>query len=376
SYYGDIINCTVKNATVAAAVKNNDDGDKVGGVVGRLSVEEGIGSVKNCTAENVTVKGYRQVGGVLGGAYKTSGSYDVSGNTAKNCTIINDRSNNYNNLTEFDAREVIGTPAALNDASTKENVTIELIKAPIVVEAGATPAATQTNVTNAIAAATAGDTIILPNVEGGVKLINAAPGVTIKGDGNTVINATDGGQIARIDGVTLDGLVINCGQSNYHGFQHSNVTLRNCTINGLLFSYGTMVFEGCTFNQTAVEYNMWAYTSVTYKDCTFNTCGKAVNVYSEGATVQYKVVFDGCTFNNMNNPAKKPAVLIKSNGSNPEFYRYDVEIKNCTVNGNWPTNYIVDEGEAQIGNNPLYDIEKNGTDIKLTVDGVQIYPAA
>ncbi len=126
AYYANIENCSVKNATVTASVKNNDDGDKVGGVVGRLSVEEGLGSVKNCSVENVTVQGLRQVGGVLGGAYKTSGSYEVSGNSAKNSTIICDMRTTYSeHKSEYeDVHEVIGTPEALNESSEKDNVKI------------------------------------------------------------------------------------------------------------------------------------------------------------------------------------------------------------------------------------------------------------
>ena len=126
------------------------------------------------------------------------------------------------------------------------------------VQAGANAEETKTNVTTAITAAKAGETVVLPKTEDSVKLSNATSGVTIKGDGTTKIDATGSGSIANIDGVTLEGLVIDCGQNSYHGFQHSDVTLKNCTINGLLFSYGTMVFENCTFinDKESGEYNM------------------------------------------------------------------------------------------------------------------------
>ena len=84
--YGDIINCDVNNAVVVATPEKldsgkYDNGDKVGGVVGFAS--EWSALVEDCDVTNVTVKGFRDIGGVIG--CLTEG--DENNNTATNVTI-------------------------------------------------------------------------------------------------------------------------------------------------------------------------------------------------------------------------------------------------------------------------------------------------
>lgn len=68
--YGDVENCHAENVNVTVtpywdASKNAyDGGAKAGGVVGAFG--ENNFFIKGCTAENVTIKGYRDLGGVVG----------------------------------------------------------------------------------------------------------------------------------------------------------------------------------------------------------------------------------------------------------------------------------------------------------------------
>ena len=57
--------CKIYDSTITTKVKNNDDGDKAGAIAGYLSAEPNA-SVTNCTVENCTVKGYRDIGGLVG----------------------------------------------------------------------------------------------------------------------------------------------------------------------------------------------------------------------------------------------------------------------------------------------------------------------
>lgn len=85
--YTDIDNCRVENATVITTpyFKNGvyDGGAKAGGIIGQLL--EGAGNtVTNCSVNNVTIYGFRDVGGVVGMVHNNN---SCSGNTATNVTI-------------------------------------------------------------------------------------------------------------------------------------------------------------------------------------------------------------------------------------------------------------------------------------------------
>ena len=57
------------------------------------------------------------------------------------------------------------------------------------------------------------------------------------------------GGLGTFVNVIFDGLTFAFPVANYTGFQHSGlITFNNCTLNGLFFSYGDMVFNTCTFN--------------------------------------------------------------------------------------------------------------------------------
>lgn len=99
--YCFIENCTVKNSSITTYVKDNDDGDKAGAIVGYLSGESGA-YVKNCTVDTCNITGYRDCGGVAGylGGNKVASQALVSGNTVRNTTLTQDKSVDYNKYAE------------------------------------------------------------------------------------------------------------------------------------------------------------------------------------------------------------------------------------------------------------------------------------
>ena len=85
--YTDIDNCHVENATVSVTpyLKGDvyDGGAKAGGIIGQML--EGSGNtVTNCSAKNVKVYGFRDIGGVVGMVHNNN---SCSGNTAENITL-------------------------------------------------------------------------------------------------------------------------------------------------------------------------------------------------------------------------------------------------------------------------------------------------
>ena len=68
--YGSLENCHVKNAVITvipnAVAGGYDNGDKVGGIVGWLGDNNNNHYMRNCSAENVQLGAYRDVGGLAG----------------------------------------------------------------------------------------------------------------------------------------------------------------------------------------------------------------------------------------------------------------------------------------------------------------------
>ncbi len=92
--YGPIYECTAKNVTINATPNQNgegyDNGDKIGGIVGWFA-DDGREDLKNNYAENITLKAYRDVGGIAGYA----GRAYAEGNTVKGVKITVDQVTNY-----------------------------------------------------------------------------------------------------------------------------------------------------------------------------------------------------------------------------------------------------------------------------------------
>ncbi len=349
-----VINCTVDGGTITSVPEligsSYDNGDKAGGIFGANC--EG-GTITGCTVSNLTVKAFRDVGGIVGASSGKVTNNTVGENVVLAYVEISPYAGHDNeNMGDYVGRDLgsVDTTGCTGTA-TKHGKTI-------VVEEKDTPELTQTAVNKAVASATDGDTVVLPNTEQGVKLPTVASGVTLKGDGTTKIDAT--AALPNIDDATLDGLVLECGQSTYHGFQHSDAVIKNCTIKGLLFSYnagGEQVFENCTFinDKEGGEYNMWAYGNVSYKDCTFKSYGKFVNVYNEG-TAHFDVNFDGCKFINLKDTGYKAAVNVKdTSGSNQ--LNITVTINNCTYEGAAPA--IEDTDTLKVFN-PIVQLDDIG----------------
>ncbi len=129
--------------------------------------------------------------------------------------------------------------------------------------------------------------------------------------------------------VSLEGVTVEFGSSDYKGFQHTGkLTYKDCVIKGKQFLYGTEVeFIGCTFVQDVVDYNVWTYGAgkVLFEDCVFNCVGKAVLIYNEGAISAQTVEFKNCKFNASAPVADKAAIEIDA-----RFTSYNVIIDKAT----------------------------------------------
>lgn len=235
----------------------------------------------------------------------------------------------------------------------------------------------------AFAAVQAGQTIEIIQT-GTYTLPSPISNLTIKGIEGVEFNAMKeyGQSVSLLHDVNFESVKFIFGSNNYTGFQHSeSVSFTKCIFDGKFNSYGTMLFEQCTFNSPEGDYSMWCYAGdVTYRNCTINCKGKFVNAYNEsnaltdgdGNRVPWKVVAEGCTFNS--SVKNKAAFNIKATcGATPLYY--DVVIKNCTANGeNWPA---VSSSETLVVGSALWQVDdikaSVASKIKVTVDDTVVY---
>ena len=112
-----IENCHVLNSNITSTVVNNDNGDKVGGIIGWMY----YGNVLNCSVKETYLSGYRDMGGIMG--YTKGGT--VTGNSIENVTINVDNSVNYKNYgaqKQYNVGSIIGR---IDGAPTEANNTGE-----------------------------------------------------------------------------------------------------------------------------------------------------------------------------------------------------------------------------------------------------------
>ena len=107
--YGSIYNCHVENVTILvtpnADGSSYDNGDKVGGIVGWLGDNGNNRVISDCSATNVKLTAYRDVGGIAG--YVAS-STTVKDNTVIDYTIKVDQQTNHYEEKDANAGAIVG----------------------------------------------------------------------------------------------------------------------------------------------------------------------------------------------------------------------------------------------------------------------------
>lgn len=128
-----VLNCTVNGGTITSTPEligdKYDNGDKVGGIAGYIVYGE---TIDGCSVSNVTLKGYRDIGGILGCAANNKGVTTVTNCTVgENVKIVIDKEHNYKGCeseSEHNANNIIGRTtgtATLNTDGSTGSVTID-----------------------------------------------------------------------------------------------------------------------------------------------------------------------------------------------------------------------------------------------------------
>ncbi|MCQ2405658.1 MAG: hypothetical protein MJ067_00380, partial [Oscillospiraceae bacterium] len=127
-----ITNCHVKGGTITSEPEKigngYDNGDKVGGIIGYIVNGD---KVTDCSVEDVTVNGYRDIGGIVGCA--TGGAAaGVKNCTVKNSSIIGGTMEdelNYKKYTEksqYNVGAVVGRADGLDDSNAESDNTVRV----------------------------------------------------------------------------------------------------------------------------------------------------------------------------------------------------------------------------------------------------------
>lgn len=363
---GTVSNCTVDGIELIATpneVKNGyDNGDKVGGIVGYVNTHGSVHSITNNIVTNFTIKGYRDLGGIVG--YARSGM-TFTGNKVSKGSVTVDASKSYSSAAG-DAGMLIGDNSGnvSLDGNTADENTIEIIDNQ---EGGTTAYVTSTEELKA--AITAGKTTI--SVAGEVKLDASLTkdNMTFVGADNTAVIDMQGQKITA-QNVSFKNLTMKRDNQNYVGIQHSAVEeYENCTIEGTYFIYGTTAkFTNCTFKVTGNYYNVWTYggQNITFKNCEFYCDGKSILIYNEGNNGS-NVTFDGCKLY-ASTPANDGKAAIEIDSSLlKDNQDYVVTINNTTasgfdlgsVSGNSLWNEKVNSANKTKGNRTIVTVDGN-----------------
>ena len=360
-----IENCKVIGGTIKSTPELQgtayNNGDKVGGIMGYATAGS---TINNCWVEGVTITGYRDLGGIAGFS-----AGNVTNNTVKNVTVQQDLTNGYKETTPTTIDDILGRDGG---ATLSNNV---VIKSDYVAQIGETQYET---LADAVAAANAGDVIEVIKA-GDYTLPSLSKNVTVEGavDGVVFTHTTAGNIASTSAGATFKNVKFVFGNVNYHGFQHAGtINMENCTLDGKFFSYGDMNFTNCEFTQSASDYHMWCYSGdVTYTGCTFtaNGTGKFLNIYNEDGTTKYTVTVENCKF--VNTVAANKAALNVKATSGANLLQFDVIVKNCTTEGNFPE---ASSSQALVVLNNVVQVDDRTADgvdnIKVWQDDVLIYP--
>lgn len=310
-----IENCHVDGGTITTVPEYTgsayDNGDKAGGIIGYYVTGD---KITKCTAKNLTITAYRDLGGITGCGPQSG----MAGCSVENITLVQDNTNGYKT-------EAITTVGALGgrdvnngnqpyDGEFASKVTKKVVGNAYVSTAdqlasALTSSASEISVTFANNIEVSGDITLPSNVSLNLngktltaKRIQAANDnsviaitngtVEFSGTGNGV-ELFAGNSTLTLDGVTLNasnlsGMAVCCGGIKYPGWAGNTIVIRNSTINAeqngavgiQLENAHNLTIENSTINHDYFGINQNGTnpgSTITLKDC--NISGTYSGIY-------------------------------------------------------------------------------------------------
>ena len=351
-----------------------DNGDKAGGIIGYYVTDD---KVTSCTAKNLTITAYRDLGGIVGSGPQ-SGMTDCS---VENITLVQDNTNGYETKAVTTIGALGGRDVTKGDQPYDGEFASKVTKKVV---GNISDAQNLINaLTNGISDATitlAGDiqipdqTLIIPS--GTHKILNLnqhslnldideGSAILVLGGSMTINNGTinsnnytdiaNGGIATSTDGVlVVDNVIYNTSGNGFFVENNGNLTIRNSTVTAPAYAVSTnasdanqnitVLLEGSTFKATTtLFFNI--PSDITINDC--NVYGTTHGMMVRGGTAvvsnteiileytddDYETI--GSYFDNQNwgtgNRVNVSALTIGNKGTNAYQYPTNVTLKGCTV---------------------------------------------
>ena len=382
--YAKIDNCHAENVEITLTTKNGDWGDKAGAIIGQNC--EGGMYVKNSSANNVVIKGYRDLGGIAGMAQYGN---TVSGCSVDNLTILQDLSVDYEETTPSTLDAVVGRLGSKNGVSvTLENNTVgeNIVISSVVNSAAELQAAverTNPNISVVLGKDIKGD-VTIPQSEGVQITINGNNHnydgvITVDGKSGTFLTAalTIKDVNFKAESISADAC-INLGASGNNNTRYTcNVTVDKCTFD-VAGAVGVKSYTGGDKNLTIIN------STATAKAHSLVQAKGIDGILVEGCNVYSK---DGVNFNNSDTVAvEKCEVAVKgyavrygeSSGGVGAAEKYWIKNSSLSSTGDEGDAVVVLRGTADyatlnIENTTLTgnpQITNNATGAVVIIDGV------
>ncbi len=348
-----INNCTVKDSTVTLAPEivdgKYDNGDKAGAVMGYIAAKNP--GVTNCVVENVSVKAYRDLGGVVGYA-----DAPVTGNAVKNVTLTVDKTHNYKNYTtdaQYDANPIVGEKGA---SATVENNTVNGTEYVEEVTAG-----TVEELKELIANSQASGGSVIINLDKDFNAdnkwvsfdmgaYNGVNDLTINGNGHTISNLNEplvtgtfaGNGVVTIKNLTIDSAnIVHDASFAVGAFLGSSDSSGGVVIENCKLTNSTVKNNGQIYSDSLGWHGGYAGGMVGYSSSVVTVTGSTItNCIIEGASST------GAVIGQFANPATVSNVTV----TNTKLHSTD--------DGAWRVGVIV--GTANVGTVTMTGITESG----------------
>ena len=388
--YARIDNCHAENVEITLTTKNGDWGDKAGAIIGQ-NCEGGL-YVKNSSANNVVIKGYRDLGGIAGMAHYGN---TISGCSVDNLTILQDLSVDYEETTPSTLDAVVGRLGSKNGVSvTLENNTVgeNIVISSVVNSAAELQAAVER--TNPIISVVIGKDIkgdvTIPQSEGVQITINGNNhnydgAITVDGKSGTFLTAalTIKDVNFKAESISADAC-INLGASGNNNTRYTcNVTVDKCTFD-VAGAVGVKSYTGGDKNLTIIN------STATAKAHSLVQAKGIDGILVEGCKVYSK---NGLNFNNSDNvTVEQCEVAVKgyavrygeSSGGAGAAEKYWIKNSSLSSTGEEGDAVVILRGTADyatlnIENTTLSgdpQITNNATGAVVIIDGVFIIDTA
>ena len=362
-----IDNCHVDGGTITSVPEKTgsayDNGDKAGGIIGYYVTGD---KVMNCSAKNLTITAYRDLGGIVGCGPESG----MTGCSVENITLVQDNTNGYDS-------EAITTVGALGGRDvTKGDQPYDGEFASAVTKKVVYNVSNASQLAAALTSAAIADIATIYLTPGTYIIPDDAQGKTLTfiGTGNpedTKIATQDDGSYEGVDysldgaTVTFENITINTDSHTYTGYARCKGTYKNCVINGTYTLYGDSKFERCTFNVSGDVYNIWTWgaPNATFDGCTFNSDGKAMLLYG---TENTNLTIENSVFNDKGGLTDLKAAIEIGNDYDKS---YTLVVNKTVVNGYEINNEGINTGTTLWANKNSMPKEK----LSVTVDGNKVY---